>query len=186
MRLIEVEKVEQAIKDYWKAQVDKALTLTFIDGNEANKRINSYIEHNHDLLKLIDELTSAEPDTTTHDSIPAETGKNDGDKTSGDYISRTQAIDALRDYLVEKRCPDDGTLTCRLIENEVINKLPSVQPERKTGRWIPCPQNVSWLYVYKCSECGGYLQISDVDGKGYKANYCSYCGAKMEGGEADE
>ena len=31
-----------------------------------------------------------QPDTTTHDSIPAETGKNDGDKTSGDCISRTK------------------------------------------------------------------------------------------------
>lgn len=29
-----------------------------------------------------------EPDTTTHDSIPAKTGKNDGDRTSGDCISR--------------------------------------------------------------------------------------------------
>ena len=45
-----------------------------------------------------------------------------------DCISRQQAIDALRDYLAEKRCPDDGTLTCRLIENEVINKLPPIQP----------------------------------------------------------
>ena len=46
-----------------------------------------------------------------------------------DLISRQAAIDALRDYLVGKRCPDDGTLTCRLIENEVINKLPPIQPE---------------------------------------------------------
>jgi hypothetical protein len=46
-----------------------------------------------------------------------------------DAISRQQAIDALREYLVGKRCPDDGTLTCRLIENEVINKLPTAEPE---------------------------------------------------------
>ena len=58
MKLIEADKVEQAIKDYWKAQVDKALTLT--DGNE--KRINIYLEHNHELLKAIDELPSAQPD----------------------------------------------------------------------------------------------------------------------------
>lgn len=74
---------------------------------------------------------------------------------------------------------DDG-----IAVNEAIELLK--KPERKTGRWIPCSQNASWLYVYKCSECGGYLQISDVDGKGHKANYCSYCGAKMEGDEADE
>ena len=46
-----------------------------------------------------------------------------------ELIYRQAAIDALRDYLIDKRCPDDGTLTCRLIENKVINKLPSAQPE---------------------------------------------------------
>jgi hypothetical protein len=48
-----------------------------------------------------------------------------------DLISRQAVIDALRDYLVEKRCPDDGTLTCRLIENEVINKLPPAEPKKR-------------------------------------------------------
>ena len=61
MKLIEADKVEQAIKDYWEAQVDKALTLT--DGNE--KRINIYLEHNHELLKAIDELPSAQPERKT-------------------------------------------------------------------------------------------------------------------------
>ena len=46
-----------------------------------------------------------------------------------ELISKRQAIDALRGYLVGKRCPDDGTLMARLIENEVVNKLPSAQPE---------------------------------------------------------
>jgi len=87
----------------------------------------------------IDAQPTIQPNTTTHDSIPAETGKNDGDRTSGDCISRQMAIDALCDYLVGKRCPDDGTLTCRLIENEVINKLPSVQPEQ---RWIPVSERL--------------------------------------------
>lgn len=50
-----------------------------------------------------------------------------------ELISRQQAIDALRGYLVGKRCPDDGTLTCRLIENEVINKLPTIHPEHGTN-----------------------------------------------------
>ena len=59
MKLIEADKVKRVMKDYWKAQVDKALTLTFIDGNEANKRINSYLEHRDELLKAIDELPFA-------------------------------------------------------------------------------------------------------------------------------
>ena len=45
-----------------------------------------------------------------------------------DSISRQAAIDTLRGYLVGKRCPEDGPLTCRLIENEVISKLPPAQP----------------------------------------------------------
>ena len=61
MKLIEADKVKQVMKDYWKAQVDKALAL--IDGNEANKRINSYLEHNHELLKAIDELPTVQPET---------------------------------------------------------------------------------------------------------------------------
>lgn len=46
-----------------------------------------------------------------------------------DLIDRQAAIDALRNYLVGKNVPCDGTLTCRLIENEVINKLPSAESE---------------------------------------------------------
>ena len=64
-----------------------------------------------------------------------------------DLISRQQAIDALRNYLVEKRCPDDGTLTCRLIENEVINMLPSVQPEV-----IHCGECKQWKKNYLCDD----------------------------------
>lgn len=98
-------------------------------------------------------------------------------------IDADAAIDALRDFLVEKRCPDDGTLTCRLIENEVINKLPSAQPERKTGRWI---EMSSTNHTYKCSECGRLL-VNITNGKNKVAKnypYC-HCGADMRG-EQDE
>ena len=48
-----------------------------------------------------------------------------------DLIDRRAAIDALRNYLVGKNVPCDGTLTCRLIENEVINKLPPAEPKKR-------------------------------------------------------
>ena len=91
-------------------------------------------------------------------------------------ILRQAAIDALRDYLVGKRCPDDGTLTCRLIENEVINKLPSAQPE--TGRWISADAMFGGVPFY-CSECGENTRDT-VMGKP-RWNFCPNCGAKMEG-----
>ena len=86
-----------------------------------------------------------------------------------DLISRQQAIDALRDYLVEKRCPDDGTLTCRLIENEVINKLPPAEPKR--GEWTY--QNGMII----CDQCLRAIRSIDHDGL---LNFCPNCGAKME------
>ena len=47
----------------------------------------------------------------------------------GELICKQQAIDALRNYLVGKDVHCDGTMMARLIENEVINKLPSAQPD---------------------------------------------------------
>ena len=61
-------------------------------------------------------------------------------------ISRQAAIGALRNYLVGKNVPCDGTLTCRLIENEVISKLPSAQPDiircKNCKHWIP----YDWMF----------------------------------------
>ena len=91
-----------------------------------------------------------------------------------DLIDRQAAIEALRGYLVGKRCPDDGTLTCRLIENEVINKLPPAQPKRIRGKWVFKNDLIAIpTGYYECSECKiGRLM--------YKENFCPNCGAEME------
>lgn len=99
-----------------------------------------------------------------------------------DLISRQQVIDALRNYLVGKNVPCDGTLTCRLIENEVISKLPSAQPERKTGHWI---KTARWDRVYYCNQCRNYLDFDGVNAGRGSTNFCPNCGADMRG-EKDE
>lgn len=53
-----------------------------------------------------------------------------------------------------------------------IKHAPTIEPERKTGRWI---QIYAWSNVCKCSECGGRRIMSSFD------KYCSYCGADMKG-----
>ena len=66
---------------------------------------------------------------------------------------------------------------------QMIDDAPTVQPERKTGRWI---EMLSTNHTYKCSECGRLL-VNITDGKNKVAKnypYC-HCGAKMEGGEAE-
>ena len=107
-----------------------------------------------------------------------------------DLINRQQAIDALRDYLVEKRCPDDGTLTCRLIENEVINKLLPIQPKR--GKWIADKGQQTLMKNFiemgevwrVCSVCGaghmiGHKYAIDKAYHDRHHNFCPNCGADM-------
>ena len=117
-------------------------------------------------------------DTTTHDSIPAETDKNDGDRTSGDCISRQQAIDELHGYFegmleTDTVCPADiyGLFEC----------MPSAQPERKTGRWIPTTNGRGG---HECSRCHEYAPCYQ-DGSEHLSTFCVLCGAKMEEGEQE-
>ena len=98
-----------------------------------------------------------------------------------DLIDRQAAIEALREYLVGKRCPDDGTLTCRLIENEVINKLPSIQPKR--GRWIKLDMHIG-MADHKCTACEQECYVPTCMGEPMYA-FCPNCGADMRG-EQDE
>ena len=93
---------------------------------------------------------------------------------SSDTISRQSAIDGLRDYLAGKRCPDDGTLTCRLIENEVINKLPPIHPiQPKRGKWIKDGHHI------RCDQCGMYMCDTDREGDRIPTEFCPHCGADM-------
>jgi hypothetical protein len=60
--------------------------------------------------------------------------------------------------------------------DDVIDSLPSVKPQRPQGKWIEqndtSKHHFRWYY---CSNCGAYLMSADG------ANYCSCCGAEMEG-----
>ena len=103
-----------------------------------------------------------------------------------DLISRQQAIDALRDYLVEKRCPNDGTLTCRLIEDEVINKLPPAEPQivrcKDCKHWIP----YDWMFseVWQSKNIADYPEDDigcDCCDMAMKANdFCSRAERRTE------
>ena len=57
-----------------------------------------------------------------------------------------------------------------------LKKLPSVQPERKTGKWIN-HRNDMGHNIADCSKCGEAMQWYDPD---TRPNYCPNCGMKME------
>ena len=120
-----------------------------------------------------------EPYTTTHDSIPAETGKNDGDGTSGDCISRQRSVDTLRKMQTYKLFAGDDMLLINQAEAQTeLMMLPPAQPERKTGHWIKDRSG-----AYCCSECMEPC-ASYVMGKP-RDKFCKMCGAKMEGDKHD-
>ena len=87
-----------------------------------------------------------------------------------DLISKQAAIDALRNYLVGKNFPCDGTLTCRLIENEVINKLPSEQTE--IIRCKDCKYNAT---SKKCLNPNSFFLVPADD------DFCSYAERREDG-----
>lgn len=100
-----------------------------------------------------------------------------------DLIDRQAAIEAMKDMYKAaekwgKEASDDiikaraESCMASLIEMKLrIEKLPSAQPERKTGQWI----KIHWK-AYRCSECNRASE--------YSTDYCPNCGARMKG-EAD-
>ena len=183
MKLIEADKVKQAIKDYWKAQVDKLPIPKSIEEHDVYaNRLGTILEYNSDLLKEIEALPSAEPDTTTHDSIPAETGENDGDGTSGDCISRQAALETIRTMQTYKLFAGDDMLLIDQAEAQTeLMMLPSAKPVHKTGRWIP---TASGKGRHECSRCHEYAPCYQ-DGSEHLSTFCVLCGAKMERGEEE-
>ena len=89
-----------------------------------------------------------------------------------DLISRQAAIDAFLTELTKRERKNLlhtwSTVEVKYFVVDMLEKLPSAQPERKKGRWKVTP-----VYI-KCSECGESFML-------IPQNYCPHCGAKMEG-----
>ena len=93
-----------------------------------------------------------------------------------DYISRQAAIDALQKEINKVKPPFDnviGSIRCgvRLARN-IIEDLPSAQPERKMGKWI-----YNSPVTMKCDQCG--FVIKDWDWHRFK--FCPNCDCDMRG-----
>lgn len=98
-----------------------------------------------------------------------------------DLISReelTKKLEYLCDCLCDysKRQREVMCDSCKLgAVIDAVEEMPSVEPERKTGKWIKVvnPDTNEWVGGFKCSEC-------DRDCVQMSMNYCANCGAPME------
>lgn len=64
---------------------------------------------------------------------------------------------------------------------KIVN-APTIEPERKTGKWIlhqEQEKNIFDVKTIECSVCGDKCLVQCVE----KEKYCRNCGAKMEGTE---
>lgn len=82
-----------------------------------------------------------------------------------DYIDRQAAIEALRRAEALTRAFGYHNVI------ETIRELPSVQPQRMRGRWIPQGWNDTYC---KCSCCDAVYVTAEIP-----YNYCPNCGADM-------
>lgn len=106
-----------------------------------------------------------------------------------DLISRQAAIDAVKKntfrltFAEEQNCEGHVAWSAEAVYSDVMEgallELPSAQPERKKGKWIPQDHNKTngmastLVYYYpKCSVCGHCDNYT---------NFCSNCGADMRG-----
>lgn len=110
-----------------------------------------------------------------------------------DLISRQAAIEAIRNLY-----PDIPKINvCNSLNRwyeknkqyieceDAINKLPSVQPERKKGKWIITDRDIiNRVWHCNCSECGEDPQrfISGTEDWWINKlpNFCPNCGADMK------
>ena len=67
----------------------------------------------------------------------------------------------------------DGEVTAR----QLIDKQPTVETERKYGRWIPIANG---RIGYECCQCHCYAP-SYEDGTEWTSDFCPNCGADMRG-----
>lgn len=90
----------------------------------------------------------------------------------GDCISRRAIIGKCED--TAEATSDIGEMNTGFIMAldfiaDYAKHMPSVESERKPGKWIP---RNSFLLKYRCSECGRESE---------KYDYCPNCGCRMKG-----
>ena len=123
-----------------------------MDKEQAIEIIERHIDNNIASGSLVGQALSM-----AIDALKAQLSMEDA---TSDTISRQQAIDAL---------------DCINGVEEVLRSLPTMQPERKTGKWTLGFDNIYMEKYYYCSRCGcrKYGRHEPID------YFCSNCGAKM-------
>lgn len=59
----------------------------------------------------------------------------------------------------------------------LVDKMPTIEPKRKKGRWIDIDAE-TYTWMIKCDKCGHLRSMMSTNG--IYPKFCENCGAKME------
>ena len=107
-----------------------------------------------------------------------------------DYIRREDAINCIehmtwyhvngRGQLVDGATSDTGLYKAKDVYKG-LHSVPSADVVQvRHGKWEKIGV---WGRVYRCNQCGNFLDFDGVNAGRGSANFCPNCGAKMDGGE---
>ena len=95
-----------------------------------------------------------------------------------DLIDRKTVFDVIDKCILEKLEGDTVEIKESLKLITKIYRIPSAQPQRKTGKWVSNGVEAFGVVEYwVCDQC--YAQSK------YRSNFCPSCGAEMDGGNDD-
>ena len=86
-----------------------------------------------------------------------------------DLISRQDAVDAV--FELSDKLANEMLFIDAIVDE--IENLPSIEPERKRGRWQRRKGSDCW----ECSKCHAVLESDDIVRHNFY--YCYHCGADM-------
>ena len=155
---------------------------TNISGRSSARRLSQLVEwwnHREELFGNSEQLESGHE--KDHVADPG--------KMVGDLISRQAAIEYLMtnmNWYDEDGYESDDDYKRECI-TDLINGVPSAQPERKKGKWIVGTVEHKYTHEHRdarqCSECGAmyfhYARQEDIED--VVPNFCPNCGADMRG-----
>ena len=91
-----------------------------------------------------------------------------------EYIRKQDAVD-LVNKISNLDLKAKGGICVSLANLEKADVVPVVH-----GKWKKIG---AWGRVYRCNQCGNFLDFDGVNAGRGGANFCPNCGAKMNGGE---
>ena len=99
-----------------------------------------------------------------------------------DLISRQAAIDMFQRLAYDDWNQGTGTTWASAFSEaaDMIENLPSAQPERKHGKWIRM-----WKNNFECSNCGSWWGSNSDSKLSDDFAFCPNCGAEMREKEGE-